>query len=216
MASIVILLGPPGAGKGTQAARLSAARSIPHVSTGDLFRSHLRRGTPIGRKADAFLSEGKLVPDEVVLDMLGERVAAPDCRRGYVLDGFPRTLAQAQALDRRLNGRDSLSVVNLDVSEGTIVERALGRLSCSQCGRVYNLKSSPPEASGRCDACGGELVQRADDAPEIVRERLRVYRDETEPLVQFYRAKSVLRVVDGEQDPEVIFATIDRLIPKVA
>jgi len=187
MARIVVLLGAPGAGKGTQAVRLSKARSLPHISTGDLLRDHMKRGTPLGQKAKGHVDSGKLVPDELVLEMLAERVAAPDCRAGYVLDGFPRTRRQAEALEARVNGHDRMYVVKLDVSDDSIVERAAGRLSCKKCGSVYHLKNAPPRKPGVCDNCGGELYQRSDDAPQVVRERLRVYRESTAPLVDFYR-----------------------------
>ncbi len=213
MTSVVILLGAPGAGKGTQAARLAAARSLPHVSTGDLFRSHLARNTPVGLAAKSYMSAGKLVPDEVVLDMLGERVAAADCERGYLLDGFPRTLAQARALDARLDPQDELVVLCLEVSDETIVERAAGRRLCRKCGHIQHATYSPPQQPGRCDVCGGELYQREDDAPAVVRERLRVYHQETEPLVRFYRERGVLHAVNGERKPEQVFADLERWIP---
>ncbi len=213
MARIVVLLGAPGAGKGTQAVRLSRARSLPHVSTGDLLREHLARGTQLGAQARAYMDAGDLVPDDLVLAMLSERVGAPDCRAGYVLDGFPRTQAQAQALERLRNGQDELFVVNLEVSDDTIVERAAGRLSCRKCGRVYHRRFSPPRREDRCDACGGELFQRPDDSAPVVRERLRVYREKTAPLVRFYEQQGVLRTLDGEQTPEAVFARLDDLIP---
>jgi adenylate kinase len=214
MTSVVILLGPPGAGKGTQAARLGAARGLPHVSTGDLFRSHLARKTPVGLQAKSYMSAGKLVPDSVVLDMLRERVGEPDCARGYVLDGFPRTLPQAKALEERLGAGVQLTVLNLAVSDETIVERLSGRLVCRANGNhVQHAKNSPPRAAGRCDACGGELYQRDDDAPAVVRERLRVYHQETEPLVRLYSERGVLHTVDGERAPDQVYADLLRRIP---
>jgi len=216
MACIVILLGAPGAGKGTQAVRLSRARSLPHVSTGDLLREHLKRGTELGLQARATMDRGELVPDELVLSMLAERVSAPDCRDGYVLDGFPRTLPQAQALERRLDGTDQLLVVNLQVADDVIVERVTGRLSCPQCGNVHHRRFSPPRQPGRCDVCGGELVQRPDDAAPVVRERLRVYHEKTAPLVRFYEQRGVLRALDGEQELETVFRRLDGLIPRSA
>jgi adenylate kinase len=182
MTSVVILLGAPGAGKGTQAARLAAARGLPHVSTGDLFRANLARKTPVGLQAKSFMSAGKLVPDAVVLDMLRERVGEPDCARGYVLDGFPRTMPQARALEERLGAGVALTVVNLAVSDETIIERLSGR-------------------------------QREDDAPAVVRERLKVYHQETEPLVRFYAERGVLQTVDGERSPDEVFADLLRRIP---
>lgn len=214
MALVVVLLGAPGAGKGTQAARLSQARALPHVSTGDLLRDHVKRGTPLGAQAKGFMDKGEYVPDVLVLDMLSERVTAPDCREGYVLDGFPRTEVQARALEQRLGSQDQMVVVDLEVSDESIIERAAGRLSCKQCGRVYHRKNAPPKASGVCDACGGELYQRSDDAAPVVRERLRVYREKTTPLVRFYRERGLLSALDGEQAADVVFARLDGLVPR--
>ena len=212
MAHIVVLLGAPGAGKGTQAVRLSRARSLPHVSTGDLLRDNLKRGTPLGLEAKGFMDKGGLVPDGLVLDMLGTRVAAPDCQAGYVLDGFPRTEVQAQALEQRLAGQ-KVTVVNLEVADESIVRRAAGRLSCKQCGSVFHRESAPPKKPGLCDACGGELFTRSDDSAPVVRERLRVYRDKTAPLVEFYSRRGLLQTIDGEQSPDAVFARLDGLIP---
>ena len=215
MALVVILLGAPGAGKGTQAARLAKARSLPHVSTGDLLRDHKARGTPLGKEAQGYMDKGELVPDALVLDMLAQRVAAPDCSAGYVLDGFPRTDVQARALEQRLQPSDQVQVVNLEVSDETIVARAAGRLSCPNqgCGRVYHAQSAPPRKAGVCDACGSELYQRADDAAPVVRERLRVYRQKTAPLVDFYAGRGRLSAIDGQQSPEAVFAQLSALIP---
>src|SRR5262249_43056761 len=157
-----------------------------------LLRDHKARGTALGTQAKAFMDKGELVPDALVLDMLAERVAQPDCRDGYVLDGFPRTEVQARALEQRLGGKDRVVVANLEVSDASIVERAAGRLSCKQCGRVYHAKNAPPKVPGKCDACGGELYQRSDDAPAVVRERLRVYREKTAPLVRYYEQRGLL------------------------
>jgi adenylate kinase len=214
MALIVILLGAPGAGKGTQAARLSRARGLPHVSTGDLLRDNLKRGTPLGQEARGYMDQGQLVPDELVLAMLAERVAAPDTARGYVLDGFPRTEVQARALEQRLKSDDRVVVVDLQVSDESIVGRAAGRISCKQCGRVYHVENAPPRETGRCDACGGELVQRSDDAAPVVRERLRVYHEKTAPLVRYYRERGDLHALDGERSPDAVFAELERLVPE--
>lgn len=213
MALIVILLGAPGAGKGTQAARLAQARSLAHVSTGDLLRDQVKRGTPLGAKAKGFMDRGEYVPDDLVLDMLAERVAAPDCGGGYVLDGFPRTDVQALALEKRIGGSDHVVVVNLEVSDDSIVERAAGRLSCKQCARVYHRENAPPRKSGTCDACGGELFQRSDDEASVVTERLRVYREKTAPLVRFYEARGLLVTLDGEESPDAVFTRLSGLIP---
>lgn len=214
MARIVILLGAPGAGKGTQAARLSRARGLPHVSTGDLLRDHKARGTELGLKAKALMDRGDLVPDDLVLDMLAERVARPDCKGGYLLDGFPRTVVQAEAFGRMVGADDDLVVVNLEVSEASIVERAAGRLSCRSCGKVYNAKSAPSRVAGKCDKCGGELFQREDDSPAVVRERLRVYHEKTAPLVDFYRRQGNLQSIDGEASPDTVFGRLDELVPE--
>jgi len=209
MATVLILLGGPGAGKGTQAVRLSEARSLPHVSTGDLFRAHLGEGTHFGLEAKAYMDAGKLVPDEIVLDMLGERVAAPDCRAGYVLDGFPRTLAQARALDQRLKADDDVRVFNLETSDETIVARIAGRRQCRDCGRLCHVEFSPPRVEGVCDDCGGELFQRKDDGADVVQERLRVYHEQTAPLIRFYADKGVLVNLDGEQAPDGVYAQLE-------
>ena len=208
MANIIILLGAPGAGKGTQAARLCVARSLPHISTGDLFRANIQQASPIGLRAKEYMDAGRLVPDEVVLDMLTERVAAPDCRDGYLLDGFPRTLEQAEALGARLGNGDSLCVVNIEVSDDTIVKRASGRLLCRTCANIQHLEFSPPKTPGVCDADGGELFQRKDDSPEVVGERLRVYHEQTKPLVRFYTDQGVLEGINGEQSPDDVYADL--------
>jgi len=218
MALVVILLGAPGAGKGTQAARLARSRGLPHVSTGDLLRDSIARGTALGSKAKGYMDKGELVPDQLVLDMLADRVAAPDARDGYVLDGFPRTEVQARALEQRLGPRDQLRVVNLEVSHDTIVQRAAGRLFCANkaCGRIYHAQAAPPREPGVCDACGGELQQRSDDKPDVVRERLRVYHEKTAPLVRFYEQRRVLTSIDGERSPDEVFARLDALVPRKA
>ncbi|MSR61748.1 MAG: adenylate kinase [Planctomycetes bacterium] len=213
MARIVILLGAPGAGKGTQAARLSKARSLPHVSTGDLLRDHKARGTPLGQQAKVVMDKGGLVSDALVLDMLAERVAAADCREGYVLDGFPRTDVQARALEQRLKPTDQVLVFELKVADESIVARAAGRLACRGCASTYNLNGAAPRKAGVCDACGGELYRRSDDEPAVVRERLRVYHEKTAPLVNFYRERGLLASLDGEQTPDAVFGRLDGLIP---
>lgn len=209
MAAVLILLGAPGAGKGTQAVRLSAACELPHVSTGDLFRANLREGTALGKKVKSYLDSGRLVPDEVVLEMLFDRVARPDCAEGYLLDGFPRTLAQARALDAHLSADDTLTVLQIDVSEESLVERVSGRLSCKECGNIQHQTFAPPAKEGVCDVCGGALQRRSDDRPEIVRERLRVYQAESAPLIRYYADKGVLESVDGELSPDEVFEQLE-------
>ena len=209
--TVVILLGPPGAGKGTQAARLGTALSLPHVSTGDLFRENLKQGTPLGRKAREFMDSGRLVPDSLVLEMLFDRVARPDCRGGYLLDGFPRTIPQAEALEQRLAERKARVVVlNLQVPDAQLLERITGRRSCKLCGHIHHVKHSPPRQAGACDKCGGELVQRSDDTAEVFGKRLAVYRAETQPLESFYAARRLLANLDGARAPEAVYADLVR------
>lgn len=210
--TVVILLGAPGAGKGTQAKRLAAACKLPHVSTGDLFRENLKAETELGLRAKEYMESGRLVPDELVLDMLFDRVAKDDCRSGYILDGFPRTRAQAEALEARLGGDASVIAPNLEVADDTIIRRAAGRLVCKGCGHIQHLSASPPKVAGVCDECGGQLEQRKDDAPEVVAERLKVYYRETAPLVEFYRQRGVLVPVDGERAPDEVFEDLVGLL----
>lgn len=202
---VIILLGPPGSGKGTQAERLSKELGIPHISTGDLFRENLSRNTGLGQRAKSFMEKGQLVPDEVVLEMLFDRVSRPDCASGYLLDGFPRTIPQAQALDRHLSGNDNLLALNLQVSDDTILKRMAGRLTCKKCGFIQNRFLSPPKQEGVCDKCGGELYQRSDDTPIVIKERLKVYHDQTEPLIDFYNKKDLLVNIPGENPPDRVF-----------
>lgn len=205
MAHVLILFGPPGAGKGTQASRLSAALGLPHVSTGDLFREHRAKGTPLGLKAQKFMDAGQLVPDEVVLDMLFDRTSKADCKAGYLLDGFPRTVPQAEALAARLSKTDRVSVLNLQVPDAVLLERITGRRSCKACSNVHHVRTAPPKTAGRCDKCGGELVQRTDDTTEVFGKRLAVYRQQTQPLEGWYARAGTLVDVDGNRAPEVVF-----------
>ncbi len=202
---VLILLGPPGSGKGTQAVQLSKELGIPHISTGDLFRDNLSRNTELGKKAKTYMDAGKLVPDELVLEMLFDRVSKPDCVKGYLLDGFPRTVPQAEALDKHLEKGVQTIALNLVIQDETIIKRIAGRLTCKQGGHVANRFFSPPAAEGVCDICGGELVQRSDDAPDVVKERLRVYHEQTAPLVKFYENKGVLININGENPPDIVF-----------
>jgi adenylate kinase len=211
---IIILLGPPGSGKGTQAKRLTQL-NIPQISTGDLFRENINKNTLVGQKAKEFIEKGKLVPDEIVLEMLLNRVSQPDCRKGYILDGFPRTIPQAEQLDRYLLKQNiQQQVLNLAVSEEIVIKRISGRLCCQKCGNLHNLYFSPPTDKEHCDKCGDNLVQRSDDRPEVVKERLRIYIEQTEPLIKYYDKKGILVTLDGEQSPDILFQQIISLVNK--
>lgn len=203
---VVILLGPPGAGKGTQATRLGAALGLAHVSTGDLFRENLGKGTPLGLKAKGYMDAGQLVPDQLVLDMLFDRVAKSDCARGYLLDGFPRTIPQAEALEKSLkNAGASVCVLNLRVPDTLLLERITGRRTCKACSNAHHLKYSAPKVANRCDKCGGELTLRSDDSAEVFGKRLAVYREQTQPLEAFYEARGLVRTVDGARTTDQVF-----------
>jgi len=208
MSTVLILLGPPGAGKGTQAVRLSQALSLPHVSTGDLFREHKTKGTPLGLRAKTFMDAGQLVPDELVIDMLFDRVAKPDAARGFLLDGFPRTLAQAEALEARLGQGHNVRAINLRVDDSLLVERLTGRWTCKACGNIHHARTSPPKVEGKCDRCGGELYQRSDDSADVVGKRLKVYREQTQPLEGFYAKRGVLTHIDGSRTPDQVFESL--------
>lgn len=196
----VIFLGPPGAGKGTQALRVAARWGVPRIATGGMLREAVAAGSPLGRQARAFLERGELVPDEVVISLVAERLDREDTRKGFLLDGFPRTVAQAQALGRLLveQGVALDRVVYFEVGEEELVRRLTGRRICPRCGASYHVQFSPPKTEGRCDRCGGELSQREDDRAETVRRRLAVYRTETRPLIEHYEAQGLLRTVPGE------------------
>ena len=192
----LIFLGPPGAGKGTQAAIVSKELGIPSISTGDMLRAAVKEGTKVGLEAKSFMDAGKLVPDAVIIGIVDERLAKPDCAKGYILDGVPRTLAQAEALEKAGIAFDH--VISLEVRDEAIVERMSGRRVCAKCGTPFHVVNNPPKAEGVCDACGGELIQRADDKAETVRHRLEVYHEETEPLKSFYEERGVLDLVPGD------------------
>jgi adenylate kinase len=206
----LILLGPPGAGKGTQAKLLAERRGIPQISTGDMLRAAVKAGTPLGREAQAIMERGELVPDEMVIGLFHDRSSQDDAAGGFILDGFPRTVTQAEALRKILSerGRRIDRVVTIDVAEDELVGRIVGRRTCRSCQAMYHVKASPPKVAGRCDRCGGELYQRADDNEDTVRERLRVYRSQTEPLIAYYDREGVVRRVPGTGPIESIFAAI--------
>ncbi len=205
---VVILLGPPGSGKGTQAVRLTKELGIPHISTGDLFRENISKNTDLGKRAKEFTNAGKLVPDELVLDMLFDRVSRADCAKGYLLDGFPRTIPQAEAFGKFLQATANLTVLNLDVPDDLILKRIEGRLTCKQCGNIHNRYFSIPTKEGLCDKCGGQLEQRADDNSQVVIERLRAYHSQTKPLIDFYNQKGVLFTADGTKSPDDVFEAL--------
>ena len=192
----LILLGAPGAGKGTQADILCKELDIPTISTGNILRAAIKNGTPTGMKAKAFMDEGKLVPDDVIIGIITERVAEEDCKNGYILDGVPRTIAQAEALEKA--GIVFDAVVSIEISDEVIMERMSGRRVCEACGASYHLVAVPPKQEGVCDKCGGKLVQRKDDAPETVKARLEVYHKETEPLKAFYAQRGLLKSVENQ------------------
>jgi adenylate kinase len=210
MPRVVILLGPPGAGKGTQAVRLSTALSLPHVATGDLFRENLSQGSPLGLRAKKFMESGQLVPDELVLEMLFDRVSRKDCHQGYLLDGFPRTLPQAEALKKRLGKSARVQVLNLLVPDAALLERITGRRTCEKCGNVHHLKNAAPKTAGKCDKCGSALVERSDDSEPVFKKRLSVYREQTQPLEAFYKKRGLLADIDGDRKPDDVFRDLKR------
>ncbi len=202
----IVFLGPPGAGKGTQAKILIERYGIPQISTGDMLREHRAKGTELGKKAQEYMDKGQLVPDEIILGMVKERLSQPDCERGFILDGFPRTVAQAEALDRILAemGKELNFALALIVPDELLVERLTGRRTCKNCGMMYHIKYKPPKVEGKCDVCGGQLYQRADDNEETVRNRLMVYHEQTAPLIEYYKNKGILREIDGSKSIEEI------------
>ena len=213
----ILLMGPPGAGKGTQAERISGYCKIPHIATGDIFREAIRSGTDLGRQAKSYLDAGELVPDAVTIGIVRERVQALDCKTGFLLDGFPRTIPQAEALERLL---DELSmkldlVLSIKVAPAVLVERLTGRRICRQCGTSYHLVFNPPKQDGICNRCGGELYQRSDDTPETVSDRMRVYTNKTAPLLKFYRQRGLLRDVDGEPGIDAVWDAILGLLGRL-
>jgi len=208
-ATIVVLLGPPGAGKGTHATAMSEHLSLPHISTGDLFRENIRNNTVLGQNVKSFMNQGKLVPDELVLDMLFQRMEAPDCARGCILDGFPRTVAQAQALDAKLSKNTRIIALNFNVPDSVLIERITGRLVCKDCKKPFHKRFDPPRQTNVCDSCGGTLVTREDDQENIVRKRLEVYHEESQPLIEYYaKKKDSLREVDSQNSKEQVFRDI--------
>jgi adenylate kinase len=218
----VIILGAPGAGKGTQAKLVSQRYGIPHISTGDLLRDHVSRGTELGRKAQELMTRGELVPDELMFDMVTERLSRPDCDRGFILDGFPRTMPQAEWLDRLLASRtfggQQLPPIVIDIQVGynQLLQRLTGRRSCPTCGRIYNIYLQPPRREGICDFDGAPLIQRKDDTEEVVSERLKVYERQTLPLAEYYRGKGRLHELNGDLPVEPVTVAVFDVIDKAA
>lgn len=206
----IIMLGAPGAGKGTQAKMIAEKYGIPHISTGDIFRSNIKDGTELGMEAKKYMDQGLLVPDELTVKILLDRVARADCRNGYVLDGFPRTIPQAEVLDQALEkiGDQIDFAVNVSVPDENIVKRMSGRRACVGCGATYHIEHIPPKKEGICDTCGMELILREDDKPETVQNRLNVYHSQTQPLIEFYQKKGILQTVDGTVDMKAVFDAI--------
>ena len=210
----IIMLGAPGAGKGTQAKMIAEKYGLPHISTGDIFRANIKNGTELGKEAKEYMDKGLLVPDELTVRLLLDRVAQDDCKNGYVLDGFPRTIPQAEVLDEKLSelGEKVDYAINVDVPDENIVNRMSGRRACLNCGATYHIVSIPPKKEGICDVCGSALVLRDDDKPETVQNRLKVYHDQTQPLINFYEKKGVLRSVDGTLPMEEVFTAITKIL----
>ena len=206
----IIMLGAPGAGKGTQAKMIADKYQVPHVSTGDIFRANIKEGTELGKEAKTYMDKGHLVPDELTVKILLDRVAKEDCKNGYVLDGFPRTIPQAEVLDKALSEMgDAIDfAIDVEVPDENIIRRMSGRRACLACGATYHIVHVPPKKEGICDRCGKELVLRDDDKPETVKNRLEVYHDQTQPLIDFYTKKGILKTVDGTQDMNDVFAAI--------
>lgn len=206
----IVMLGAPGAGKGTQAIKIADKYDIPHISTGDIFRANIKGGTELGQKAKSYIDKGELVPDEVTIGMLLDRIAQDDCKNGYVLDGFPRTIPQAESLTEALKSQDDKIdfALNIDVPDEAIIERMSGRRACPKCGATYHIVYAAPKTENICDKCGTELIIRSDDKPETVKDRLNVYHQQTEPLIAYYKAAGVLREVNGTQELPKVFEDV--------
>ena len=208
------MLGAPGAGKGTQAKMIAAKYQIPHISTGDIFRANIKHGTELGKKAKSYMDQGLLVPDELTVDLVIDRLAQDDCKNGYILDGFPRTIPQAEALDAALAklGEKMDYAIDVDVPDENIVSRMSGRRACTGCGATYHIVYNPSKKGECCEVCGEKLILRDDDKPETVQKRLNVYHEQTQPLIDYYTKQSILRTVDGTQDMNDVFAEIVKIL----
>ena len=210
----IIMLGAPGAGKGTQAKKIAEKYGIPHISTGDIFRANIKNGTELGKKAKTYMDQGLLVPDELTCDLVVDRIQQPDAAKGYVLDGFPRTIPQAECLTDALNklGSKMDYAIDVDVPDDNIVKRMSGRRACLKCGATYHIEYAAPKQEGICDACGDALVLRDDDKPETVLKRLNVYHEQTQPLIEYYTAQGILKTVDGTKNLEEVFQEITAIL----
>ena len=210
----IIMLGAPGAGKGTQAKKIADKYQIPHISTGDIFRANIKNGTELGKKAKTYMDQGLLVPDELVVDLVVDRLAQDDCKNGCVLDGFPRTIPQAESLDAALEAKGEAIdyAIDVDVPDENIINRMSGRRACVACGATYHIVHIPTKVEGVCDRCGEKLILRDDDKPETVRKRLDVYHEQTQPLIDYYTKKNVLRSVDGTKKMEEVFRSITDIL----
>ncbi|HCA21184.1 MAG TPA: adenylate kinase [Lachnospiraceae bacterium] len=210
----IVMLGAPGAGKGTQAKMIADKCNVPHISTGDIFRANIKNGTELGKKAKEYMDQGLLVPDELTCDLVMDRIAEDDAKNGFVLDGFPRTIPQAEALTAALEkiGQKMDFAIDVDVPDENIVNRMSGRRACLKCGATYHIVAIPPKKEGICDACGSELVQRDDDKPETVQKRLDVYHEQTQPLIEYYKGQGILRSVDGTVPMEEVFTAITSIL----
>lgn len=213
----LVLLGPPGAGKGTQASAIVDKFDIPHISTGDIFRANIKEGTNLGKEAKAYMDKGLLVPDELVVSIVKDRLTRDDCKEGFLLDGFPRTVNQAVALDSELHKMNTKldRVININASAEILIERAVGRRICKECGATYHIKFNPPKVEGICDKDGGVLYQRDDDNEETVSTRIKVYMEQTEPLIEYYKQQDLLLDVDGRKSIDAIFETISKELDKI-
>lgn len=212
----IVMLGVPGAGKGTQAKKIAAKYNVPHISTGDIFRANIKEGTELGNKAKSYMDQGLLVPDELTLELVMDRFAKDDCRNGYVLDGFPRTIPQAEALYNALKakGEKMDHAINVAVPDEKIIDRMSGRRACVACGGTFHVVYNPTKVEGICDLCGGKLILRDDDKPETVQKRLNVYHEQTQPLIDYYKNEGILKEVDGTQDVEDVFNDIVKILNK--
>lgn len=209
----IVLLGPPGAGKGTQAEALVKKLFVPHISTGDMFRAAISNGTPLGMEAKSYMDQGKLVPDAVTVGIIKDRIAQPDCREGFLLDGFPRTIAQAEALDALLQDQGGLdAVLDINVELDRLIVRLTGRRMCRNCGAIYHLLYNAPQKENVCDVCGGSLYQRDDDKEETVKNRLSVYTEQTAPLIDYYKAKGILHTVNGDQPINAVLIDLGKAL----